>query len=122
MSSLHNPENRNNSHAALPSLGKRTREQTPYSDREVIETTLDALAMNGASLTKTIKACNGMTRGAYRVTIKVEADYNEVQVRLWENTHSRAIATAFIDRGHTADDKAMAAEELRSTIRVYLCR
>lgn len=29
MSSLHNPENRNNSHAALPSLGKRTEDETP---------------------------------------------------------------------------------------------
>ena len=29
MSSLHNPENTNNSHAAHPSLGKRTEEQTP---------------------------------------------------------------------------------------------
>lgn len=29
MPSLHNPENRNNSHAAHPSLGKRTEDETP---------------------------------------------------------------------------------------------
>lgn len=122
MSSLHNPENRNKSHAALPSLGKRTEEQTPYSEREVIEATLDALAMNGASLTKTIKACQMLKRGAYSISIIVRPEYNEIELRLWENTVKRPIATAFIDRGHTADEKAMAAEDLRSTIRVYLCR
>lgn len=123
MSSLHNPENRNKSHAAHPSLGKRTEEQTPYSEREVIEATLDALAMNGASLTKTIKACNGMERGSYRVVITVDKEYNEVQIRLKDGPATRqAIATGYIDRGHDAESRAMAAEELRGLVRAYLCR
>lgn len=129
MSSLHNPENRNNSHAAHPSLGKATDTQeesmslSPYSQRHQIEAILEALAMNRASLTKTIAACNGLERGSYRVVITVDKEYNEVQIRLKDGPAARqAIATGYIDRGHDAESRAMAAEDLRSMVRAYLCR
>lgn len=104
-----------------PSLGESL--QTPYTQREIIETTLDSLATAGANLTQTIKACNGMERGSYRVVITKDADYNEVQIRLKEGPGARhAIATAYVDYGHTAEARRMAAEEIRGTVRAYLCR
>ena len=103
-----------------PSLGES---MEPLSEREVIEQTLDGLAMAGANMTQTIKACNGMERGSYRVVITKDRDYNEIQIRLKDGPAARqAIATAFIDCGHTAETRRIAAEEIRGTVRAYLCR
>lgn len=78
--------------------------------------------LDGANLTATVKALNGLTRGSYRVTIKQDAEYNEAQVRLWENTIKDPIATGFIDRGHTNESRFEAAAEVRGIVRAYLCR
>ena len=91
-----------------------------HHNREQIEKLLKEL--NGASLTTTIKRLNGLRRGGYQVTIKPNAEYNEVQCRLWENADREPVATGFIDRGHTTEAKYCAAEELRGLVRAYLCR
>lgn len=131
MNSSNQPENTNKDHVARPNLGKvgetdamtDSKEMLPMSDREIIEQTLDGLAMAQANMTRTIKACNGTTRGSYRVVISTDREYNEVQIRLKDGPAARhAIATGYIDRGHTREDKAMAAEELRGLVRAYLCR
>jgi len=72
------------------------------------------------SLTQTINELNGATRGAYRVTVKANAEFNEVQVRLYESTMHNPIATAYIDRGHTVESRLNAAAELRATVGIYL--
>lgn len=79
-------------------------------------------ATQGASLTKIIKALNGLRRGAYRITIRASAEWNEVQIRLHESNTREPIATGFIDRGHTRENRADAAEELRGLVLAYLCR
>lgn len=94
--------------------------QEQFKTRDQIESMLDDL--EGANLAATIRQLNGLKRGGYRVTIKQDAEYNEVQCRLWENTTREPIATGFIDRGHTTQTKYEAAEELRGLVRAYLCR
>lgn len=44
------------------------------------------------------------------------------QVRLWESSNFKAIASSFIDRGHTMEDRFNAAQDVRSIVRAYLCR
>jgi len=76
--------------------------------------------MDRPSLTKTIAELNGATRGAYRVTVKANSEFNEVQIRLYESTMINPIATAYIDRGHTVESRQACADEVRGTVAVYL--
>ena len=87
--------------------------------REAIEETLNGL--KGANITATIQACHGMRRGGYRITVKQDNEFNEIQVRLYENTIRHPIATWCVDRGHTRVSKLKAAEEARGLVRAYLC-
>lgn len=88
-------------------------------NREQIEERLEA--MDGANLSATIKAFDGTTRGSYFVRIKNNAEYNEIEIRLFDTTGCR-IATGYIDKGHTTAAKYEAAQELRGLVRAYLCR
>lgn len=122
-----NPEKEMKGNEAHPSLGNIPEnhngdEQTPYTEREVIEGILNGLESNRSSLTIHIKALNGLTRGAYRVTVKKSAEWNEITVTLRENTMTRPVATGFVDCGHTSDSRREAAAEVRDLVRAYLCR
>jgi hypothetical protein len=98
-------------------LGQITSEA---KSREEIEEMLDAL--EGANITATVQRLNGLRRGGYRVTVTQSSEWNEVQIRLYENTIREPIASAFVDRGHTRESKFDAAGEVRDMIRIYLCR
>jgi hypothetical protein len=117
MNTLNNPENpkSNGPH----DLGQIFNSQSDKA-RTAIEDMINDL--NGANLNKTIKALNGAKRGAYHVTLKASAEWNEVQIRLFENTIRGPIATGFIDRGHTTAERSEAATDVRSMVRAYLCR
>lgn len=86
--------------------------------REYVEALLDAL--EGKNLRKNIEALNRQTRGSYRVTIAVSAQWNEITVTLRDG-HA-IIAKGYVDRGHTKESRMDAAQELRGLVRVYLCR
>lgn len=88
--------------------------------REAIEETLNGL--KGANIAATIRACHGMRRGGYRITVKQDNEFNEIQVRLYENTIRHPTATGYVDRGHTTSDRFTAAEEVRGLVRAYLCK
>lgn len=88
--------------------------------REAIEEVLDGISRY--SLTMTVKAVNGMRCGGYRITATQNNEFNEVEVRLYENTMRHPVATGFVDRGHTRESKFEAAEEVRGLVRAYLCR
>lgn len=96
-------------------------------NRQVTEKEIKTVAekiddMAGANLRATIKALHKAQRGSYFVTIKEDAEFNEITVKLYESTRGGAIATGYIDRGHTAESRYEAAEELRGLVRAYLCR
>lgn len=82
--------------------------------------TIDALA--GANLSRTISTLNGLTCGKHQIIIRSSAEFNEITIRLYDDTISKRtpIATAYIDRGHTAEEKYAAAEEVRGTARAFL--
>lgn len=114
MTIYHKPGNTTETNAAHPSLGKA-------GTREHVEDVLESI--KGANLTATIKALNGIERGSYRVVITVDREYNEIQVRLKDGPAARvAVATGYVDRGHTKDDWFMAAAEVCGLVRAYLCR
>lgn len=112
------PENTTKTNEARPSLGKAGH---PYEGtREHVEDVLEGI--RNYNITTTIKALNGIKRGAYFVRIKQDAEYNEITVKLYDSLSGQQIATGFIDRGHDQDSRAAAAEELRGLVRAYLCR
>jgi hypothetical protein len=74
------------------------------------------------SLTQTIRQLNGTRNGAYRVTVNAVAEFNEVQVRLYESTMANPIAVAYIDRGHTIESRQACADEVLGTVNIYLRR
>lgn len=117
MNTQRNPENLN---SEAPNSAVQISAETKANTREQAEEIIDGL--DGANLTATVKTLNGLTRGGYRVTVKQDAEYNEVQIRLYENTIREPIATGFIDRGHTNVTKFEAAAETRGIVRDYLCR
>jgi hypothetical protein len=91
--------------------------------REQIEQILDGLDMGGANLSTTIKTLNGIERGSYRISIYNDNEWNEIQVRLKEGPAGRtAIATGYVDKGHTQSSRNQAAQEVRGLVRAYLCR
>ena len=94
-----------------------------FLTREDVEQIIDGLEMGEANMTQTVKALNGLSRGAYFVSIRDDKEWNEIQVRLRDNPYSRsAIACGHIDKGHTAQSRREAAQEVRSLVRAYLCR
>lgn len=103
---------------AAHDLGQISTNHAEPGTLEHVEITLAAIG--GLSLTKTIEACNGLTRGAYRVTVKASADWNEITVRLYEGRNQ--VASSFIDRGHTRIDRVEAAREIVGVVRMFLCR
>lgn len=101
-------------------LGQITTKAPDEGTREHVE--LRIQESEGMSLSKTIAHLNGITRGSYRVSIRASSEWNEITVRLYESTIRNPIAHGYVDRGHTADDKAAAAEEVRFLAHAYLCR
>lgn len=88
--------------------------------REHVELRIQETA--SMSLSRTIEHLNGLERGAYRVSIRASSEWNEITVRLYESTIRNPVACGYVDRGHTADTKREAAEELRGIVLAYLCR
>lgn len=86
--------------------------------REHVEMTLAAI--DGTSLTKTIKACNGLERGSYRVTVKASSEWNEITVKLRDG--QALVASSYIDRGHTKETRTQAAQDVIDNVRMFLCR
>ena len=72
------------------------------------------------SLTQVCRELNGATRGAYRVTVRQSADWNEVQVKLYESTMALPIATAYHDRGHTRESRLDCAIQVAASVRSFL--
>lgn len=62
------------------------------------------------TIKQTLSAINGRTRGAYVVTAKRVAELNEIIVTLWEvvGGYRYHRATAYIDCGHTREDRHLA--------------
>lgn len=130
MTNANNPENQQKQAAQgsavqiiarpKPDNLKEAAALVPNSDTEIIDALLSALELNSASLTKHVSALNGLTRGAYRISVRQSAEWNEITVTLRENTTPRPIATGFIDRGHTPADHMTAAADLRGLVRAYL--
>lgn len=119
MTTANHPQNQQPQGGATD-LGQITKEHR--NTREQVEQIIDALEMGGANLTKTIKALNGIERGSYRVSIYNDNNWNEIQVRLKNGPGSRgAIASGYIDKGHTAQSRNKAAQDVRSLVRAYLC-
>lgn len=71
------------------------------------------------SLSAQVKALNGSRgRGSYFVRVKWVREFNEIQIRLTDGTCTRA--TAFVDVGHTAEDRRGAVQELTATVQRFL--
>ncbi len=119
MTSQHKPENTTKTNEAPPSLGKALHVK---GSKEAVEDLLESLAEGNLSITQHVKSLHTTRRGSYFVSVKQNNEYNEITVKLYENTHGQAIATGYIDRGHTKEDRRFACEELRGLIRAYLCR
>jgi hypothetical protein len=137
MKTLNNPENlkSHGQHDLVqinesPTAGKKNNYSGPMKDyvepridkrREEIENILESL--EGANMSATIKALNGIERGSYRISISRDSVYNEVQVRLKDGPSARQpIAVGYIDQGHTRESRFEAAAEVRGLVRAYLCR
>ncbi|WP_153132879.1 hypothetical protein [Dechloromonas hortensis] len=119
MKTANNPENQQPH--GLGNLGQISADRN--HTREEVEQIIDGLDMGQANLTQTIKAMNGLSRGAYFVSIRDDREWNEIQVRLRDNPYTRsAIAVGHIDKGHDAKSRREAAQEVRSLVRAYLCR
>jgi hypothetical protein len=66
-----------------------------------------------------VKALHGTRgRGAYFVKVKHSREWNEIRVTLTDGTTKRA--EAFIDLGHTVEDKAGALAEVRGTVAQFI--
>lgn len=73
------------------------------------------------ALSAIAKALNGARHGARRIRVVVSSEWNEVQVRLYEDEHSRThSACAYIDRGHTKWSRIAAGRELVATVAALL--
>lgn len=122
-----NPEKEIKSNEAHPSLGNipenhNGNDQTPYTERELIEGILNGLESNQSRLSLHVTALNGLTRENYRITVTTNAVWNEISVTLCKNTMTRPVATGFVDCGHTREDRDNAASKLRDLVRAYLCQ
>lgn len=76
--------------------------------------------IEGFSLRSAMAALNQVKKGAYSLKAKNSATWNEVRLELWESTISKPVATAFVDKGHTREDRKNAVLELVGTARVFL--
>lgn len=74
------------------------------------------------SLTQVCRELNGKSHGAYRVTVVQSADWNEVQVRLYEGSRSQPIATAYHDRGHTRASRLDCGDQVEASVSAFLYR
>ena len=101
-------------------LGQIIKTAPEEGTREHVE--LRIQESEGMSLSQTIAHLNGITRGSYRVSIRASSEWNEITVRLLDSSSRIPVAHGYVDRGHTKDDKAAAAEEVRFLVHAYLCR
>lgn len=93
--------------------------EKPRTDGDIIF--LLEMIREGLPLTACVSILNQLTRGSYRLKAKTSRELNEITLELWESSiRQRPVATAYIDRGHTKDDRKAAAAELAGTARVFL--
>lgn len=96
-------------------------EQTPYTEAETAENYLSLMDDGRLPLTACVTIINQLKKGSYRLKARTSHDLNEITLELWESSiRQRPVATAYIDRGHTRDDRKSAAKELAGTARAFL--
>lgn len=76
--------------------------------------------IEGFSLTSAVNALNQVKKGAYSLKAKNSTTWNEIRLELWESTISKPVATAFIDKGHSREDRKNAVLEMVGTARRFL--
>lgn len=117
MRHIETPENQNpNAPRDLGQIGS-TAKSTPKGKKKAA-----AAAATRPSLSETVKRLNGMRVGALGISVQWSRQYNEVSICLNEHGDGvrRRLSTSYIDVGHSAADRQVAAATLECAVKELL--